>query len=47
MCKACLVVIAAPQILGEMIERLYVVLEDHKNFELLKPKWFQPEMVLD
>jgi aminoglycoside phosphotransferase (APT) family kinase protein len=35
---------ASPEQLDEMIERIYVVLEDHKNFELLKPTWYQSNM---
>ncbi|KEK25103.1 aminoglycoside phosphotransferase family protein [Bacillus gaemokensis] len=35
---------AAPHMLDDMLERLYIVLEDHKNFELLQPAWFQPEI---
>ena len=30
----------APEQFGEMEERIYVLLEDHKNFEILKPTWF-------
>ncbi|MFJ7310750.1 aminoglycoside phosphotransferase family protein [Peribacillus frigoritolerans] len=36
----------APEQLDEMITRLYVVLEDHKNFELLKPTWYEPNKLL-
>ncbi|TKH01891.1 aminoglycoside phosphotransferase family protein [Peribacillus simplex] len=36
----------APDYLDAMITRLYVVLEDHKNFELLKPTWYQPNRLL-
>ncbi|WHY56016.1 aminoglycoside phosphotransferase family protein [Peribacillus simplex] len=32
----------APGDLDAMITRLYVVLEDHQNFELLKPTWYEP-----
>lgn len=35
----------APHILDDMLDRLYVTLEDHKNFELLQPIWFQHEMI--
>ncbi|SDK04509.1 aminoglycoside phosphotransferase family protein [Sediminibacillus albus] len=35
----------APGQLDEMINRLNVVMEDHKVFELLKPRWYQPEML--
>ncbi|WP_102272993.1 aminoglycoside phosphotransferase family protein [Cytobacillus massiliigabonensis] len=31
----------APHNLNEMIERSYLILEDHKNFELIKPVWFK------
>ncbi|PES70882.1 aminoglycoside phosphotransferase [Bacillus cereus] len=34
---------AAPHMLDDTLERLTIVLEDHKNFELSKPIWFQPE----
>ncbi|MEC3031503.1 phosphotransferase [Bacillus thuringiensis] len=34
---------AAPHMLEDTLERLHIVLEDHKNFELLKPIWFQPD----
>ncbi|KOP71133.1 aminoglycoside phosphotransferase family protein [Cytobacillus solani] len=30
-----------PENLNEMIERIYQILEDHKNFELTKPIWFK------
>jgi aminoglycoside phosphotransferase (APT) family kinase protein len=30
-----------PEQLDEMMERLYVILEDHKNFEVLKPTWYE------
>ncbi|QDX94832.1 hypothetical protein EEL32_08005 [Brevibacillus laterosporus] len=30
-----------------MLERIYIVLEGHKNFEFLKLTWFQPEIVLN
>ncbi|MGM7636601.1 aminoglycoside phosphotransferase family protein [Bacillus sp. Hm123] len=30
-----------PEELEEMIDRLYVVLEDNKNFEVLKPMWYE------
>ncbi|HHQ8913994.1 TPA: aminoglycoside phosphotransferase family protein [Bacillus cereus] len=36
---------AAPHMLDDTLERLTIVLEDHKNFELLKPIWFQPEKI--
>jgi len=36
----------SPEQLDEMIERLYVILEDHKNFEILKPAWYEPNMFL-
>jgi aminoglycoside phosphotransferase (APT) family kinase protein len=35
----------SPVQLDKMIERIYNVLEDHKNFELLKPTWFKPELL--
>lgn len=31
----------APRNLYEMIERSYQILEDHKNFEIIKPVWFK------
>ncbi len=31
-----------PEEIEEMIDRLYVLLEDHKNFETLKPAWYKP-----
>ncbi|KAB2423399.1 MULTISPECIES: aminoglycoside phosphotransferase family protein [Bacillus cereus group] len=34
---------AAPHMLEDTLERLHIVLEDHKNFELSKPIWFQPD----
>ncbi|MED2204107.1 phosphotransferase [Bacillus thuringiensis] len=34
---------AAPHMLDDTLERLTIVLEDHKNFELSKPSWFQPD----
>lgn len=37
----------APDQLDEMLSRLHVLLEDHRNFELLKPTWYEPEMLLD
>ncbi|MED2605015.1 aminoglycoside phosphotransferase family protein, partial [Bacillus thuringiensis] len=36
---------AAPHMLDDMLERLHIVLEDHKNFELSKPSWFQPDKI--
>lgn len=30
-----------PENLNEMIERIYQILEEHKNFELTKPIWFK------
>ncbi len=36
---------AAPHMLDDMLERLTIVLEDHKNFELSKPIWFDSEMI--
>ncbi|PGB02657.1 aminoglycoside phosphotransferase family protein [Bacillus toyonensis] len=36
---------AAPHMLEDMLERLTIVLEDHKNFELSKPIWFDSEMI--
>ncbi|MGR5914150.1 hypothetical protein ACT7DA_15555 [Bacillus pacificus] len=36
---------AAPHMLDDTLERLTVVLEDRKDFELLKPIWFQPEKI--
>ncbi|WP_264448945.1 aminoglycoside phosphotransferase family protein [Bacillus cereus] len=36
---------AAPHMLDDMLERLTIVLEDHKDFELSKPIWFQPEKI--
>ncbi|WP_369899856.1 hypothetical protein [Bacillus manliponensis] len=30
----------------DMMERLYIVLDDHQNFELVQPKWFQREALL-
>ncbi|MFX3672907.1 MAG: aminoglycoside phosphotransferase family protein [Paenisporosarcina sp.] len=35
----------SPVQLDKMIERIYVVLEDHKNFELIKPTWYQPKLL--
>ncbi|MGM7681148.1 aminoglycoside phosphotransferase family protein [Cytobacillus sp. Hm23] len=35
-----------PQQLDEMIERLYNILEDHKNFEILKPSWYKTNLIL-
>ncbi|ERI06262.1 hypothetical protein HMPREF0083_05362 [Aneurinibacillus aneurinilyticus ATCC 12856] len=32
----------APEQLEEIINPLYVVLEEHKNFETLKPAWYEP-----
>ncbi|MFJ8071816.1 aminoglycoside phosphotransferase family protein [Peribacillus sp. NPDC096447] len=37
----------APEQLDEMITRLYVVLEDHKDFEILKPTWYEPNLLLN
>ncbi|ANN32252.1 aminoglycoside phosphotransferase [Bacillus thuringiensis serovar coreanensis] len=37
--------LAAPHMLDDMLERLTIVLEDHNNFELSKPIWFQPEKI--
>lgn len=37
---------AAPHMLDDTLERLTIVLEDHKDFELLKPIWFQPEKLI-
>ncbi|AQY38748.1 phosphotransferase [Bacillus thuringiensis] len=34
---------AAPHMLEDTLERLHIVSEDHKNFELSKPIWFQPD----
>ncbi len=31
--------------LDDMLERLTIVLEDHNNFELSKPIWFQPDKI--
>ncbi|WP_313799905.1 aminoglycoside phosphotransferase family protein [Cytobacillus sp.] len=31
----------SPETLNEMIERCYQILEDHKNFEIIKPIWFK------
>ncbi|PEE32697.1 aminoglycoside phosphotransferase family protein [Bacillus cereus] len=36
---------AAPHMLDDMLERLTIVLEDHNNFELSKPIWFQPDKI--
>lgn len=36
----------APDNFDAMVKRLYVVLEDHKNFELLKPTWYEPSKLL-
>ncbi len=36
---------AAPHMLDDTLERLHIVLEDHKNFELSKPIWFQPDKI--
>ena len=36
----------APDQLDEMIERIHIILEDHKNFEILKPAWFEPNLLL-
>ncbi|SFI81616.1 MULTISPECIES: aminoglycoside phosphotransferase family protein [unclassified Bacillus (in: firmicutes)] len=36
----------APEQLEEMIGRLYVILEDHKNFEILKPTWYESSSYL-
>ncbi|MCQ6284418.1 MULTISPECIES: aminoglycoside phosphotransferase family protein [Bacillus cereus group] len=36
---------AAPHMLDDMLERLHIVLEDHKNFELSKPSWFQLDKI--
>ncbi|MBJ8030395.1 aminoglycoside phosphotransferase family protein [Bacillus cereus group sp. N21] len=35
---------SAPQQLEEMLDRLNIVLEDHKYFESLKPAWFKNEI---
>ncbi|QEL79045.1 aminoglycoside phosphotransferase family protein [Bacillus sp. JAS24-2] len=37
--------LAAPHMLDDMLERLTIVLEDHNNFELSKPIWFQPDKI--
>lgn len=37
----------APEQLDEMITRLYIVLEDHKDFEILKPTWYEPNLLLN
>ncbi|MEI4770052.1 aminoglycoside phosphotransferase family protein [Psychrobacillus sp. FJAT-51614] len=34
----------SPEQLDKMIERIYVMLEDHKNFELLTPTWYKSKM---
>ena len=31
--------------LDDMLERLTIVLEDHNNFELSKPIWFQSDKI--
>jgi aminoglycoside phosphotransferase (APT) family kinase protein len=36
----------APEQIDEMITRLYVVLEDHKNFEIKKPTWYESNKLL-
>ncbi|HFR4146286.1 TPA: aminoglycoside phosphotransferase family protein, partial [Bacillus cereus] len=36
---------AAPHMLDDMLERLTIVLEDHNNFELSKPIWFQSDKI--
>lgn len=36
----------APEQIDEMIKRLYVILEDHKNFEILKPTWYESNKLL-
>ncbi|MBJ7992911.1 aminoglycoside phosphotransferase family protein [Bacillus mycoides] len=36
---------AAPHMLEDTLERLHIVLEDHKKFELSKPIWFDSEMI--
>ncbi|MGG0155026.1 aminoglycoside phosphotransferase family protein [Bacillus mycoides] len=36
---------AAPHMLEDTLERLHIVLKDHKNFELSKPIWFDSEMM--
>ena len=36
---------AAPHMLDDMLERFTIVLEDHNNFELSKPSWFQPDKI--
>lgn len=36
---------AAPHRLDDTLERLTIVLKDHKNFELSKPIWFDSEMI--
>ncbi|MBD7984373.1 phosphotransferase [Sporosarcina sp. Sa2YVA2] len=35
----------APDQLNEMIDRIHNLLEDHKDFELLKPLWFEPNVL--
>lgn len=35
----------APEQLDEMIERIHIILEDHKSFELLKPVWFEQNIL--
>jgi len=35
----------APEQLDKMIERISVVLDDHKNFELLIPTWYEPDIL--
>ena len=36
---------AAPHMLDDTLERLTIVLEDHKDFELSKPIWFDGEIM--
>lgn len=31
----------SPQQLDQMIERIHVVLDDHKNFDLIRPSWYK------
>ena len=36
----------SPEQLEKFIERAYVILEDHKNFELLRPTWYKSKILL-
>ena len=36
----------APEQLDEMMERIHMIIEDHKSFELLKPVWVEPSLIM-